>query len=70
MWGDAQQFMYMYGYRYEVDDDYRMAAMQVKDIIREQGLEVSDDEEWEDEDEDEDVCECEHDKCECAEGVD
>ncbi|KAF5534960.1 hypothetical protein FMEXI_11041 [Fusarium mexicanum] len=52
VWGDAKEFMYMYGYRYEVDDDCRMAAMQVKDIMSERGLEVSSDEEWEDENED------------------
>ncbi|KAF5251210.1 hypothetical protein FANTH_3645 [Fusarium anthophilum] len=52
VWGDAKEFMYMYGYRYEVDDDCRMAAMQVKDIMSEQGYEVSSDEEWEDQDED------------------
>ncbi|KAF4439446.1 hypothetical protein FACUT_4201 [Fusarium acutatum] len=45
VWGDAKEFMYMYGYRNEVDDDCRMAALQVKDITREQGLEVSSDEE-------------------------
>ncbi|KAF5649228.1 hypothetical protein F25303_4765 [Fusarium sp. NRRL 25303] len=78
VWGDAKGFMYMYGYRYEVDDDCRMAAMQMKDIMREQGLEVSDDEEWESEDEDEsvwedteeEICECEHNKCECVDGID
>ncbi|KAF4498920.1 hypothetical protein FAGAP_4933 [Fusarium agapanthi] len=51
-WSDAKEFTYMYGYRYEVDDDCRMAATQTKDIMSEQGLEVSSDEEWEDEDED------------------
>ncbi|KLP00690.1 hypothetical protein CEK27_001640 [Fusarium fujikuroi] len=68
VWDDAQQFMYMYGYEYEVNDDCGIAAIQVKDIMREQVLEVSNDEEWEDEDED--VCECEHDKCECVDGID
>ncbi|SCN72286.1 uncharacterized protein FFNC_00398 [Fusarium fujikuroi] len=36
VWGDTQQFMCMYGYEYEVNDDCRIAAMQVKDIMREQ----------------------------------
>lgn len=78
LWGDTKGFMYMYGYRYELDDDCRMAAMQVKDIMSEAGLEVSSDEEWEDmdedesgwEDTDEDMCECEDNKCECPNGID
>ncbi|EWZ52209.1 hypothetical protein FOZG_02006 [Fusarium oxysporum Fo47] len=50
-----------------------MAAMQVKDIMSEAGLEVSSDEEWEDMDEDdtdEGMCECEDNKCECPNGID
>jgi hypothetical protein len=76
--GDAKEFMDMYEYRYEVDDECKMAAIRVKDIMREQGLEVSGNEKWEDEDEsgcedtDEDMfeCECEHNKCECIDGID
>ncbi|EWG36150.1 hypothetical protein FVEG_14629 [Fusarium verticillioides 7600] len=65
----------MYGYRYEVDDECKMAAIQVKDIMREQGLEVSGNEKWENENEDEDENESgwedtEEEICECIDGID
>ncbi|KAI7761675.1 hypothetical protein LZL87_013113 [Fusarium oxysporum] len=81
LWENAKDFMDMYGYKNDFDDECMMEVMQVKGIMREEGLEVSSDEEWEDmdedesgwedtdEDEDEDICDCEDDKCECPNGA-
>ncbi|KAF4945840.1 hypothetical protein FGADI_11636 [Fusarium gaditjirri] len=72
-WRNTKDFMDMFGYKHDLEDDCMMAAIQVKDLMREEGFEVSSDDEWEDmdedesgwEDTDEDMCECEGNKCEC-----
>ncbi|KAI1031621.1 hypothetical protein LB504_000254 [Fusarium proliferatum] len=74
-WGKTMHFMNMFGYKSGCEDDCMMAAMHVKDLMREEGLEVSSEDDmgedgsgWEDTDED--MCECEHNKCECVGGID
>ncbi|CVK84802.1 uncharacterized protein FMAN_01729 [Fusarium mangiferae] len=74
-WGKTMHFMNMFGYKSGCEDDCMMAAVHVKDLMREEGLEVSSEDDmgedgsgWEDTDED--MCECEHDKCECVGGID